>query len=435
MEDSEDSSIVYYDALDHLIIDELEKETSWNKRKETDYRKDEKRDTLPALKPKSSINIFKILKDSIGKDLSKFWVPVYFNEPLSMLQKVTEIFQNEYLLSKAAEQEDPLLRMVYVAAFCIAQYGGTQWRWSKPFNPILGETFEFKTPDWRFVAEQVSHHPPISAGYLEHEKYECWMNTHMKTKFWGRSLEFRPLGNIHYKFHDNDDHFVCKRPNSSVNNIILGTMYVNHSGESTVVNLRTGDKADIKFKTPGMFEGKSKKGAVEATIENEKGEEKYVIFGKWTDSISFRKSDQFEEEGKLLWEFPPIPEDWESIYHFTEFTLQLNLLTDRMKTFLPPTDSRLRSDQRFLENGDLKLANSEKKRLEEKQRRRRKRMEEEKFDYKPRYFVKEEDDHLGDEGYISYRYLGDYWEDREKHNWEDMPDLFGPDTPENSDED
>ena len=40
---------------------------------------------LPAPKPDVKVSIFKILKDAIGKDISKFCVPVYMNEPLSML--------------------------------------------------------------------------------------------------------------------------------------------------------------------------------------------------------------------------------------------------------------------------------------------------------------------------------------------------------------
>lgn len=35
---------------------------------------------------------------------------------------------------------------------------------------------------------------------------------------------------------------------------------------------------------------------------------------------------------------------------------------------LPPTDSRLRPDQRYLENGEYEMANSEKLRLEQRQR-------------------------------------------------------------------
>lgn len=37
----------------------------------------------------------------------------------------------------------------------------------KPFNPILGETFEFVSKDWRYMSEQVSHHPPITAYHVE----------------------------------------------------------------------------------------------------------------------------------------------------------------------------------------------------------------------------------------------------------------------------
>jgi hypothetical protein len=45
----------------------------------------DERDELPVSRPNSKISIWKILKDSVGKDLSKLAVPVYFNEPISML--------------------------------------------------------------------------------------------------------------------------------------------------------------------------------------------------------------------------------------------------------------------------------------------------------------------------------------------------------------
>ena len=122
--------------------------------------------------------------------------------------------QNEHLLSAAAEQEDSLLSLAQFSAFCIAQYGGTHFRLTKPFNPILGETYEFCTSTWQFVAEQVSHHPPVSAAYVNHPKYNLWMNTSMKTKFWGTCLEFRPLGDIKFRCKQTGHEFVCTRPNS-----------------------------------------------------------------------------------------------------------------------------------------------------------------------------------------------------------------------------
>jgi hypothetical protein len=40
-------------------------------------------------------------------------------------------------------------------------------RWAKPFNPILGETWEACLPDGCTIfLEQISHHPPISAFQL-----------------------------------------------------------------------------------------------------------------------------------------------------------------------------------------------------------------------------------------------------------------------------
>jgi len=108
---------------------------------------------LPALKQATNISVWKILKDMIGKDLSKFCVPVYFNEPISMLQKVAEVFDCEELLQKAGKAQDPVMRMAYVAAFSVAQYCGTENRTTKPFNPILGETFEMKGDGWKYISE------------------------------------------------------------------------------------------------------------------------------------------------------------------------------------------------------------------------------------------------------------------------------------------
>ena len=46
---------------------------------------------------------------------------------------------------------------MYVAAFAISSYSGTNNRFLKPFNPLLGETFDFEYPEqkWRGLAEKV----------------------------------------------------------------------------------------------------------------------------------------------------------------------------------------------------------------------------------------------------------------------------------------
>lgn len=52
------------------------------------------RTELPFLKdPNDRPSVWKVLKDAVGKDLSRFCVPVYFNEPISFVQKLAEIME------------------------------------------------------------------------------------------------------------------------------------------------------------------------------------------------------------------------------------------------------------------------------------------------------------------------------------------------------
>lgn len=59
------------------------------------------------------------------------------------------------------------------------------------------------------------------------------------------------------------------------------------------------------------------------------------------------------------------------MYYFSELALTLNA----WESGTAPTDSRLRPDQRLMENGRWDEANAEKQRLEEKQRLSRKKRE------------------------------------------------------------
>ncbi|CAI6005702.1 unnamed protein product [Closterium sp. NIES-64] len=94
---------------------------------------------------------------------------------MTMLQKMCELMEYTDLLNKADSTDDPNMRMVYTAAWAVSPYVAFSRTW-KPFNPILGETFEFSNHNGiTFVNEQVSHHPPICAGHGENEHfvYDC----------------------------------------------------------------------------------------------------------------------------------------------------------------------------------------------------------------------------------------------------------------------
>lgn len=131
-------------------------------------------------------------------------LPVSFNEPTSLLQRVAEDMEYTELLDTAAERADSTERMVYVATFAASEYASTIGRVAKPFNPLLGETYEYVRPDkgagYRFFIEQVSiknflkiymvcamhlmsfqvsHHPPVGAAWAESPKWDYYVSSQL----------------------------------------------------------------------------------------------------------------------------------------------------------------------------------------------------------------------------------------------------------------
>ena len=87
---------------------------------------------------------------------------VNFNEPLSMLQRLTEDLEYHRLLDAAARCGSAVEQMCLVAAFSVSSYSTTVHRIAKPFNPMLGETFELDRLDdmgLRSLCEQVRPTP------------------------------------------------------------------------------------------------------------------------------------------------------------------------------------------------------------------------------------------------------------------------------------
>ncbi|NXX02276.1 OSBP1 protein, partial [Larus smithsonianus] len=153
--------------------------------------KKEKRTRIP-YKPNYSLNLWSIMKNCIGKELSKIPMPVNFNEPLSMLQRLTEDLEYHELLDRAAKCESSLEQLCYVAAFTVSSYSTTVFRTSKPFNPLLGETFELDRLEengYRSLCEQVSHHPPAAAHHAD-SKHGWTLRQEIKitSKFRGKYL-------------------------------------------------------------------------------------------------------------------------------------------------------------------------------------------------------------------------------------------------------
>ncbi len=197
-----------------------------------------------------------MLKKNVGKDLSTISFPVSFNCPLSLLQAAAEEYEYASdLLERAGKSQDWVERICLVGAFAVSGYASTKLRASrKPFNPLLGETFECVREDkhFKFLAEKVVHQPPVVAFYAEGKGWKAQGWSAVKNKFWGKSLELIPEGSIRIELGDGDV-FSINKPSSFMRNLLAGNKYLEHVGELTVTNESTGQRAVIEFKEGTMW--------------------------------------------------------------------------------------------------------------------------------------------------------------------------------------
>ncbi|KAG8559497.1 hypothetical protein GDO81_017359 [Engystomops pustulosus] len=351
-----------------------------------------RRTSLPAPSPDTSnINLWNILRNNIGKDLSKVSMPVELNEPLNTLQHLCEELEYSELLDKAAETDDPHERMALIAAFAVSGYAATYYRaGSKPFNPVLGETYECIREDkgFRFFSEQVSHHPPISACHCESKNFVFWQDVRWKNKFWGKSMEILPFGTVNVTLPKYGDCYVWNKVTTCIHNILSGRRWIEHYGEITIRNTKNSVSTCKMTFIKGNY-WSSNVNEIHGVVMDQEGKVVHRLFGKWHDALYCGDAPA----AKCIWRPGSMPTNYELYYGFTRFAIELNDLDPVMKEFLPKTDARFRPDQRLLEEGNVDAASAEKQRIEELQRTRRKYLEDNHIDYTPKYFRKVVDTH------------------------------------------
>ncbi|KAL6138741.1 hypothetical protein ACLB2K_064020 [Fragaria x ananassa] len=332
---------------------------------------------------------WKEMRKYVGADVtSMVTLPVLIFEPMTMIQKMAELMEYSHLLDMADECEDLYMQMVYSASFFISVYYAFQRTW-KPFNPILGETYEMVNHGGiTFVAEQVSHHPPMSAAHAENEHFIYDITSKVKTKFLGNSIDIYPVGRTRLTLKKSGVVLDLAPPPTKVNNLIFGRTWVDSPGDMILTNLTTGDKVILYFQPCGWFG--AGRYEVDGYVYNSTEEPKILMTGKWNEAMSYQPCDTEGEplpgtELKESWRVAKVPEN--DKFQYTYFAHKINSFDTAPKKLLA-SDSRLRPDRYALEQGDLTKAGFEKSSLEERQRAEKKNREEKGHEFTPRWFDK-----------------------------------------------
>eukprot|EP01129_Flabellula_baltica_P010944 TRINITY_DN46_c0_g1_i1.p1 TRINITY_DN46_c0_g1~~TRINITY_DN46_c0_g1_i1.p1 ORF type:complete len:426 (-),score=91.73 TRINITY_DN46_c0_g1_i1:122-1399(-) len=345
---------------------------------------------------------------SLGSDVlsSGISLPSSLYEPLSILQRQAELMEYSHVLDEMVMVENSLDKLAYVAAFAVSAYSATE-RYYTNFNPILGETFEYYDEEKgiKYLAEQVSHHPPISAIHTEGSGWVFWQNSAAETSFGGNSIDLNTHGRSHIYIPETKDHFFYTNPKSKIHNIIIGNMWLEHYGDLNITNMKTGETCVVTFKKSGFFGSVNYK--IEGYVQDAKGIDRIKITGNWNSHVVATWLDT--NESRELWR---CEEDnvAHQKYLYTNFSSKLISTEGVLLNLLPPTDSRLRLDRITLERGEYSLATRLKKLMEERQRGDRKERAQTEEEWKPTFFhcIPEEN---GGEIWV---YCGDYWEQREE---------------------
>ncbi|EME32745.1 oxysterol-binding protein-like protein [Galdieria sulphuraria] len=351
---------------------------------------------LDEVGPPQNMSFFRIVREVFkdvrkGGDLTSISVPASLLEPVSACEKVTRIMQRGELLQEIIHCQEPLERFLQVVRFILSGLPKEKFS-KKPYNPILGETFqcafEHRNGGGRtfLISEQVSHHPPITAVHLRNDTLGIRMTsyTEPEAKFWGNSIEIKLKGKIRFYLVNFDEEYVSNRTSLILSGILgIGKFRAEWRGPLHIYCEKTGYEAKLEFKGTALMGFLGEANAVDGKIvrrqkegtSSEVSEQKlFSVEGSWDHQI--RIKDVIKKENRILFDYDDISKHY------------------RMKLLLPPPEALEETNSlyvwegctRAILEGNSRLAAEEKHKVEEEQRRLRRERMQRRIEWEPKYF-------------------------------------------------
>uniref|UniRef100_A0A287BIQ4 Oxysterol-binding protein n=2 Tax=Sus scrofa TaxID=9823 RepID=A0A287BIQ4_PIG len=375
---------------------------------------DEKSDTedqeeteLGVMEDQRSVILHLISQLKLGMDLTKVVLPTFILEKRSLLEMYADFMAHPDLLLAVTAGATPQDRVIcfveyYLTAFHEGRKGALA---KKPYNPIIGETFHCswevpkdrvkpkrtaphtpaghehpmaddpsKNYKLRFVAEQVSHHPPISCFYCECKEKRLCVNTHVwtKSKFMGMSVGVSMIGEGVLRLLEHGEEYVFTLPSAYARSI-LTIPWVELGGKVSISCAKTGYSATVIFHTKPFYGGKVHR----VTAEVKHNPTNTIVckaHGEWNGTLEFTYNNG---ETKVI------------------DTTALPVYPKKIRPLEKqgPMESRnlWREVTQCLRLGDIDAATEQKQRLEEKQRAEERKRENVRAPWRPKYFIQEGD--------------------------------------------
>uniref|UniRef100_A0A3Q3D8W7 Oxysterol-binding protein n=1 Tax=Hippocampus comes TaxID=109280 RepID=A0A3Q3D8W7_HIPCM len=364
---------------------------------------EEEEEDLGVLDDQRSVILHLLSQLKLGMDLTRVVLPTFILEKRSLLEMYANFMAHPDLflsVTAGVTAEERIVRFVeyYLTSFHEGRKGAVA---KKPYNPVLGETFHCswevprdKVKPWvranqgsaresgsgaasgcyrvRFVAEQVSHHPPVSAFYCECRERRVCVNAHVwtKSKFMGMSIGVSMVGEGVLCLAEHEEEYVFSLPSAYARSI-LTVPWVELGGKVSVNCAKSGYSATVTFHTKPFYGGKVHR----VTAEVKHNPTNTIVCkaqGEWNGTLEFTYSSG---ETKVI------------------DTAKLPVTRKKLR----PLEKQGRSESRrlwqhvtkSLRDGNMDEATEHKHGLEEQQRADERRRAAVNKAWTPKYFMKE----------------------------------------------
>ncbi|XP_032576172.1 oxysterol-binding protein-related protein 8 isoform X1 [Drosophila sechellia] len=236
-----------------------------------------------------------------GMDLSKVVLPTFILEPRSFLDKLSDSYYHADLLSKAVQEDDAFTRMKLVVQWYLSSFYKKPKGLKKPYNPILGERFRcyWQHPSGSrtfYIAEQVSHHPPVSAFYVTNREdgFSITCSILAKSKFYGNSTSAVLEGAATMTLLPRGECYTATTPYAHCKGILMGTLSMELGGKINIECENTGYRTELEFKLKPFLGGADATNVVVGKIKLGK-ETLATINGHWDKECRVKDSKTGEE--------------------------------------------------------------------------------------------------------------------------------------------
>lgn len=236
---------------------------------------------------------------AIRGDLSNITAPPFLLASNSTVELPQYWADHPHLFVAPASEPKPAKRALLVLKWFIGSLRNQQYAGrtenegvKKPLNAFLGKVFlgsfaDESIGETRLVAEQVSHHPPVTACYLWNEKcgvraegFACQEIT------FGGSVSIKQKGYAILHVDKFDEDYLIPLPEVKVKGVLTGTPYPELTGVYRLV-CSSGYVAEIEFEGKGLLGGGNKNG-FEAKIFHTDAPSQvlYSVHGTWNNEFT-----------------------------------------------------------------------------------------------------------------------------------------------------